>query len=142
MRGDPESAGVLLAYVSDADPVVRAAVVDSLTRLPATPEIVPGWVEEPTVTRARVSGVIITVDSFGNLYTNIDGRHVRPLRNPVVRLAGRQVPVRRTYADVKPGEYVALINSFGVLEIARAERRAADELGVGRGAPVTVHETG
>ncbi|MCA9714785.1 MAG: SAM-dependent chlorinase/fluorinase [Myxococcales bacterium] len=109
---------------------------------PPTPEIVPSWVEEPTVSRARVSGVVITVDSFGNLYTNIDAPHIRPLRNPVVNVAGHDIKVRRTYADVKPGEYVALINSFGVLEIARAEQRAADGLGVGRGAPVTVRELG
>jgi S-adenosylmethionine hydrolase len=31
-----------------------------------------------------------------------------------------------------------LINSFGVLEIARAEGSAADALGLGRGAPVIV----
>ncbi len=109
---------------------------------PATPEIVPSWVEEPTVTRARVSGVVITIDSFGNLYTNIDGRHIRPLRKPIVHVGGHDVRVCRTYADVKPGEYVALINSFGVLEIARAEQRASDGLGVGRGAPVTVRELG
>ena len=34
----------------------------------------------------------------------------------------------------------ALVNSFGVLEIARAEQSAAEALGLGRGAPVTVSE--
>jgi S-adenosylmethionine hydrolase len=109
---------------------------------PATAEIVPSWVEAPTVTRARISGTVITVDSFGNLYTNVDAEHVRPMRAPVVHLAGHDIPLRRTYADVRPGEYLALINSFGVLEIARAEQRAADGLGVSRGAPVTIRETG
>ena len=36
------------------------------------------------------------------------------------------------------GEYLALINSFGVLEVARAEKSAAEGLGLDRGAPVTV----
>jgi hypothetical protein len=55
-----------------------------------------------------------------------------------VRVAGRDLPLRRTYSDVRPGDDLALINSFGVLEVARAERSAAEGLGVARGAPVTV----
>jgi S-adenosylmethionine hydrolase len=47
-----------------------------------------------------------------------------------------------TYGRVKPGEYLALINSFGVLEIARAEGNAAEGLGTDRGAPVMVREAG
>ena len=57
---------------------------------------------------------------------------------PVVRAGGREIPLRRTYSDVRPGEYVALVNSFGVLEIARAEKSAADGLGLGRGAAIVV----
>jgi S-adenosylmethionine hydrolase len=41
---------------------------------------------------------------------------------------------------VRPGEYLALINSFGVIEIARAEQSAADGLGLSRGAPVVVRD--
>ena len=55
-----------------------------------------------------------------------------------VTVSGRKVPFHRTYADVKPGDYLALINSFGVLEIARSERSASDGLGIERGAPVSV----
>jgi S-adenosylmethionine hydrolase len=39
---------------------------------------------------------------------------------------------------VRPGDFLALINSFGVVEIARAEQSAAEALGLGRGAPVTI----
>ncbi len=56
----------------------------------------------------------------------------------MVRAGGQEIPLRRTYSDVRPGEYVALINSFGVLEVARAEKSAAEGLGLGRGAPVVV----
>jgi hypothetical protein len=48
--------------------------------------------------------------------------------------------LRRTYGDVRPGDYLAIVNSFGVIEIARAEQSAADGLGLSRGAPVTVRE--
>ena len=46
----------------------------------------------------------------------------------------------RTYGDTRPGEYLALVNSFGVIEIARAEGSAADGLGLSRGAPVVVRD--
>jgi S-adenosylmethionine hydrolase len=41
---------------------------------------------------------------------------------------------------VRPGDYLGLINSFGVVEVARAEGSAADGLGVDRGAPVVVSD--
>jgi S-adenosylmethionine hydrolase len=55
-----------------------------------------------------------------------------------VLAAGRRLALERTYGDARPGEFLALINSFGVLEIARAEGSAAESLGLSRGAPVVV----
>ncbi len=49
-------------------------------------------------------------------------------------------PLLRTYGDARPGEYLALVNSFGVMEIARAEQNAAEGLGLSRGAPVVVRD--
>jgi S-adenosylmethionine hydrolase len=46
--------------------------------------------------------------------------------------------LHQTYGQCQPGDFLALINSFQVLEIARAEGSAADGLGLGRGAPVIV----
>ncbi len=105
---------------------------------PQTTDIVPSWVDEPAVTSDHVSGVIITIDHFGNLITNIDGDLIRAFPVPVVRTGGHTLPLRRTYGDVRPGEFLALVNSFGVIEIARAEQSAAEALGLGRGAPVTI----
>jgi S-adenosylmethionine hydrolase len=107
---------------------------------PPTTDVVPSWVEEPTTTKQRVSGVIITVDNFGNLITNIDRTLLDRFQRPLVKIAGHELELRRTYGDVTPGDYLALINSFGVLEIARAEQSASDGLGVERGAPVEVTE--
>jgi S-adenosylmethionine hydrolase len=80
----------------------------------------------------------VTVDHFGNLITNIDGSLLASLARALIRVGGIEIPLRRTYSDVRPGDYLALINSFGVLEIARAEQSAAEGLGLARGAPVTV----
>lgn len=98
----------------------------------------PAWLDEPDVGPGRVSGVVVTVDTFGNLISNIDGGLIEPFEAPVVRVAGHHVDMRLTYGRAKPGEYLALVNSFGVIEIAKAEGSAAEGLGIGRGAPVTV----
>ena len=104
---------------------------------PAT-DFVPGWLEAPVVATGHVSGSIVTIDHFGNLITNVEATHMRLLHEAVVRVGGHELPLRRTYTDVRPGDYLALVNSFGVLEIARAERSAAEGLGLARGAPVVV----
>jgi hypothetical protein len=103
-----------------------------------TAELVPGWIEDPVVAAGQVTGTVVTIDHFGNLITNIEARHVKFLPHPVVRVAGREFALRRTYSDVRPGDYVALVNSFGVVEIAQAESNAAEGLGLARGAPVTM----
>jgi S-adenosylmethionine hydrolase len=105
---------------------------------PVADSVVPSLIEEPAVSGGRVRGVVVAVDSFGNLMTNIAGRHVRGLRNPVVEAGGHTFPLRRTYADVTPGDFLGLINSFDALELACAEQSAADGLRLGRGAPVVV----
>ena len=56
----------------------------------------------------------------------------------MVRTGGHSFPLKRTYGDVRPGDYLALVNSFGVIEIARAEQSAAEGLGLGRGTPLIV----
>ena len=107
---------------------------------PAISDIVPAWVDDPTVGPDQVAGIIITIDHFGNLITNIDAGLIQRYGHPIVRTGGHSFPLRRTYGDVRPGEFLALINSFGVVEIARAEQSAAEALGLGRGAPVTVSD--
>ena len=102
----------------------------------------PGWLDEPDVTAGSVSGVIVTVDAFGNLISNIDEALLADFSSPEVTLSGRTLALQQTYGRVQPGSYLALINSFGVLEIARAEGNAADGLGCERGAPVVVREAG
>jgi S-adenosylmethionine hydrolase len=106
---------------------------------PETHDIVPSWVDEPTVAADQVAGVVITTDHFGNLITNIDGSLIESFRRPMVKTGGHSFALRRTYGDVSPGEFLALVNSFGVVEIARAEQSAAEALGLGRGAPVIVN---
>ncbi len=107
---------------------------------PPVDTLVPSWVDEPTVDETGVSGVVITIDNFGNLISNIDTGLIGRFRQPIVYAGNHTFPLLRTYGDVQPGNYLALINSFGVLEIARAEQSAAEGLGLSRGAPIVVRE--
>jgi S-adenosylmethionine hydrolase len=103
-------------------------------------DLVPSWVDEPTSEARSVSGVIITQDHFGNLITNIDAGLTERFRLPLVHAGNHAFPVLRTYGEAHPGDYLALVNSFGVIEIARAQGSAADGLGLSRGAPVVVRD--
>lgn len=103
-----------------------------------TSNLVPSWVDDPQLIEGEVRGVVIAVDNFGNLITNIEAALLGGMKSPRVRAGTQLLPMRRTYGDVRPGDYLALINSFGVLEVARAEQSAADGLGLERGAPIVV----
>ncbi len=105
---------------------------------PVVRELVSGGLPGPLLAGEQLSGAVVTVDHFGNLLTNLDASLVAQVATPVVRAGGQEIELRRTYSDVLPGEYVALINSFGVLEVARAQKSAAEGLGLGRGAPIVV----
>jgi S-adenosylmethionine hydrolase len=105
---------------------------------PEVAGLVPGALPEPRVEAGQVGGVVVTIDHFGNLLTNIDAGLLTEGGRVVVRAGGRVMPLLRTYSDVRPGEYLALVNAFGVLEVSRAERSAAQGLGLARGSPVVV----
>ena len=89
-------------------------------------------------TAAGIEGAVVTIDRFGNLVTNIDERLVSGCSKVQVRIGGRTIPLRRTYADGSEGELVALVNSFGSVEIACRNGSAASALGAQRGALVVV----
>jgi S-adenosyl-L-methionine hydrolase (adenosine-forming) len=108
----------------------------------------------------RTRGEVIWSDRFGNLITNIGvtdlpgGARMRARsrnaassravtrssgfrgRGVSVTIGTHVLPVLRSYADVPPGEAVALVNSNDLLEIAVNRGSAAAVLDAGRGARV------
>ncbi|MCL4779459.1 MAG: SAM-dependent chlorinase/fluorinase [Gammaproteobacteria bacterium] len=108
---------------------------------PPAGELVPSLLEDPLCGEHEIRGSVVAIDNFGNLITNIEAGLLGRLRKAEVLAGGRRMGLCRTYGEARPGEFLALVNSFGVLEIARAEGNAADGLGLGRGAPVTVVST-
>jgi len=105
-----------------------------------TLEWTPGWVDEPEISTGKVAGIVVTVDAFGNLISNIDAAMIADFEEPVADIAGHQISMQTTYGRARPGDYLALINSFGVVEVARAEGSAADGLGSERGAPLILRD--
>lgn len=102
------------------------------------------WVNDPHAAPKRgpagVEGVIVTIDRFGNLISNIDARYLQSFNNPVLHAAGQAFPLRRTYGEVEPGEYLTLVNAFEVLELARSQGSARVGLRLERGAEVVLSE--
>ncbi len=101
-------------------------------------EWTPGWLDDPIIGAGKVSGTIITIDAFGNLISNIDQTLIKDFREPIAHIAGHTIPTLTTYGRAKPGDLLALINSFGVVEIAKSEGSAADGIGSERGAPLVI----
>jgi len=96
-----------------------------------------GWASTGPRADGGVTGVIVVVDRFGNLISNIESATVVALAMPTVHIAGLRLPLKRTYGDARAGEYVGLINSFDVLEVAQSRGNAAAGLNLAVGAPIS-----
>lgn len=101
-------------------------------------EWTPGWLDEPESSAGKVTGTIVTIDAFGNLISNIDSALIKDFEEPVAHIAGHQIPLLTTYGSAQPGDFLALVSSFAVIEVARAEGSAAEGLGSERGAPLVI----
>lgn len=102
----------------------------------------PSPLPRPDVTPGRIEGAVVCVDRFGNLVTNIGEACLVGLQRPRVQIAGIELRIAATYSTVASGDHVALVDSFGMLEIARRDGSAAATLEVSVGAKVVViHES-
>jgi S-adenosylmethionine hydrolase len=99
-------------------------------------------VPEPIVTDAQIIAEVQRVDRFGNLVTNLDrrtfDRFVNAERIEIVAGTATVEKVVLTYAAADPGTLCALFGSSEHLEIAVNGGSAAERLGLGRGARVTI----
>jgi S-adenosylmethionine hydrolase len=96
----------------------------------------------PETSQDIVRGVVLRVDRFGNLVTNIDRKTVERLGQPgaITIDAGGQ-PIGRlvaTYGELPADGVGALFGSTDHLELAAPSSSAAVRLGLARGAAVVV----
>ncbi len=96
-------------------------------------------VHRPAVETDKITGEIIYIDRFGNGVTNI-GHDLIDSRGPVtVNTAGQSIPGPvNSYMDADRKSPLAIIGSFGRLEIAVREGNAAEQLGLKTGERVDV----
>jgi S-adenosyl-L-methionine hydrolase (adenosine-forming) len=96
---------------------------------------------KPKEADGHLKGVILKVDSFGNLITNFrtEDLSLDSVEKGEVKLQVGTHPVTRmvsVFANGNSGEPIAYIGSSGFVEIAMNKGNAAKSLGVGRGTPV------
>ncbi|HKW78721.1 MAG TPA: SAM-dependent chlorinase/fluorinase [Candidatus Limnocylindria bacterium] len=105
------------------------APITSLARLP---------LPRPERRGDVIEAHVIHVDRFGNLVTDVPAAMLgtRPAR--VEMGAVRSSRFVRTYAEAKPGELVALVNSAAHLELATRDGSASERFGIRRGARLLV----
>jgi S-adenosyl-L-methionine hydrolase (adenosine-forming) len=90
----------------------------------------------------RIRGVVLKVDKFGNLITNVTPADVPALF--AAKLPGFKITVgskeiteiRTAYAEGAPGEVFGILGSMGYLEIAANRGAAAQITGAGKGSEV------
>jgi hypothetical protein len=97
---------------------------------------------EVQVLPGKIQGSVSSVDSFGNLITDITADMLRDApqdeQTRVICDEHETLGIFRTYEDQPPMTLLALIGSSGFLELAIVGDSAAAMLGIARGAPVTV----
>lgn len=106
------------------------------------PELVPSALPRPIRKDASLTGEILFADHFGNLSTNIPGPLPKEWNDATVSVEAQTARLVRAYGEARPGETVAIFNSFGLLEIALPRASARDRRQWGPGTPVRVSKTG
>lgn len=127
----------LAAYVAKGvDPAKFGEEVEDFVRFNA-PRPKP-------VNERQLRGVVLKVDRFGNLVTNITPEDVPALfqaEPPGFKiLVGKReiTEIKTAYAQGAPGEVFGILGSMGYLEIAANRGAAAQILGIGKGSDVNI----
>ena len=99
-------------------------------------------IPQPAVTDDEMRGVVLRIDRFGNLVTNIDRKSFEKFsRDGSVHISAGGATVGHlvaTYSDIGSGEVCALFGSTDHLELAANAGSAADALGLTKGAPIVI----
>jgi S-adenosyl-L-methionine hydrolase (adenosine-forming) len=99
----------------------------------------------PEIGADSISGVVLRVDRFGNLVTNIDRKSLERFAqsHSVTIEAGGKSGARlvATYAELPAGDVGGLFGSTDHLEIAAPSASAAERLQLSRGAQVIVRRS-
>ncbi len=100
-------------------------------------------IPKPKSAEGQLKGIVLRVDTFGNLVTNFVPEELPEglLKDGTLKVQVNGKEVTRlvdTFTEGEPGAPVAIVGSSGFLEIAVNKGHAARTLGVGRGAAVVI----
>ena len=117
-------------FAPAAAELAAGASLESLGAVTTTP-VIRRTPEPHRMPDGSIRGEVIAIDRFGNAITNL-----LALRGGTVRVGIHALLIRRTYADAKAGEPIALQGSTGLVEIAVRNGSAANQLGIAKGTEV------
>lgn len=99
-------------------------------------KIVPLKLPEPRMSTEGLTGMILHIDSFGNIITSIPNRLASSMLRPgqILRIRSGKRSWRSrfvgTYSDLRRGQLAVLLGSQDHLEIAAREENASEILGL------------
>ena len=99
---------------------------------------------QPIYDSFSITGIVIYIDSFGNLVTNISRDFFEQVRNGrdfAISFLSKHYNINRIsfrYSDVNDGEFVAVFNSMEMLEIAVNNGSIKEMLGFEQGMHVRI----
>jgi len=99
---------------------------------------------KPKTVEGKLKGVVLKVDRFGNVITNLRPQDAPTLfgADPVpfkINAGKREITaLHSVYADGEAGEVFAIVGSMGYLELAANRGSAAQLLGIAKGGEVTL----
>ena len=85
---------------------------------------------EVNVSDSQIHAEVIFVDRFGNLVTNVRREVVEGLNAKAFYLSETEFPLVASYSDVEPGQPLAIIGSFGTLELSVRNGNASQVFGI------------
>jgi S-adenosylmethionine hydrolase len=123
-------APVAAALATGTEPAHLGPEVKDLERLTLPSAVTQG---------DRVQGQVIYVDHFGNLVTNVPEQMLTARTEIVIAIRDARIRgVAPSYGAGQGGEPLAVVNSWGLLEIAVRHGSARTVLGAAVGEPVTI----
>jgi len=105
-------------------------------------------IDKPFISeKDRLVGTVVGFDGFGNCISNIDETCLKKIdargsgRMIVIRIGKTSIKgVSHSYADTKPNRPLAIMGSFGYLEIALNQGNARRSLGIAKGDSITLEQ--
>lgn len=103
----------------------------------------------PKIRKSEIQGVVVHVDSFGNIVTNIDARLMERQKMAFgsrirlrIGIGAREITYCKTYSDAGLGELLATIGGYGFLELAVNKGSAARLIALDVGDAIIIQSVG